>query len=80
MAEQPAGPIIDGLGIVIDLEDGDLVADAVILTKVVTADGEVSLSVSSSESMSWLDQLGVIAAASDLVRGRPYTRRDEGED
>ena len=29
--EQPAGPIVDGLGITLDLDEGALVSDAVLI-------------------------------------------------
>lgn len=78
MAEQPAGPIVDGLGVTIDLADGDLVADALVIAKVVDENGNVSVSVSSNPSMSWLDELGLIVAASDLVRRpAPVEHRDD---
>lgn len=67
--KQPAGAIVDGLGIDLDLTEGDLVADALIIAKVIGDDGEVSLSISNSPTLSWIDQLGLIAAASDVIRG-----------
>jgi hypothetical protein len=73
------GPILDGLGVVIDLADGDLVADALVIAKVVSDDGSVSVSLSTSDAMSWLDQLALVTAASDVVR-RPYEQVDTDGD
>ncbi len=73
MADQPLGPIIDGL----DLDEGDLIPDAVVLAKVVTADGQVTLAVCSNDNMSWLDQLGIVTAASDIIRSGRYGRPDD---
>ncbi|AXH89422.1 hypothetical protein [Micromonospora aurantiaca] len=76
MSEQ-AGPILDGLGITLDLGDGDLVASAMIVAKVVRADGQVTLLIEDSEGMTWLDQYGLIAAASDLIRSPSFERDDD---
>ena len=79
MAEQQAGPILDGLGITLDLGDGDLVASALVIAKVVTEEGQVTLLIAESEGMSWLDQYGLIAASTDLVRSQQFEREgDEG--
>lgn len=80
MPDQPAGPILDGLGVSIDLADGDLVSDVVIIAKVIDSDGNVSVSISSNESLSWLDELGLISAASDVVRDQRYRLRDTDDD
>ncbi len=77
MTDQPAGPILDGLGLTIDLSDGDLVSDAVVIAKVVSGDGSVSVSLSSGESMSWLDQFGLIAAAHRVVVTTHFETRDD---
>jgi hypothetical protein len=70
------GQLLDTLGVEQDLEDGDLISDAVVVTKVVDANGRVSLGIASSESCSWIDQLGMLTAASDIVRGG-YQRCDD---
>lgn len=63
MAEQPAGLHLDGLGITFDLDDGDLVESALVLSKVVQADGTVSLHIAHSDGLSWIDRLGLLTAA-----------------
>lgn len=65
---QPAGPILDGLGVTFDLDEGDLVATAVVLSKVLCADGTVSMMIGTSEGSTWLEHLGLITAAADLIR------------
>lgn len=77
MAEQPAGPILDGLGIILDLSDGDLVASAMVIAKVVDGDGGVTLLLAESDGISWIEQLGLLTAASDLLRGGGYDRRED---
>lgn len=76
MTDQPIGPILDGLGVTIDLADGDLVSDAVVVAKVVDADGNVSVALSSSESASWLDQFGLVAAAYRVTIASQFETRD----
>ncbi|MCX5066919.1 hypothetical protein OOJ91_13790 [Micromonospora lupini] len=78
MSDQQAGPILDGLGITLDLADGDLVASALVIAKVVREDGQVTLLIEDSEGMTWLDQYGLITAASDLIRSPRFER--EGDD
>lgn len=77
MSDQPAGPILDGLGVTIDLSDGDLVSDAVVIAKVVDGEGNVTVSLSSSESMSWLDQYGLLSAAHRVVISANFETRDD---
>lgn len=77
MTDQPAAPILDGLGVTIDLSDGDLVSDAVVIAKVVDGDGNVTVSLSSSESMSWLDQFGLLSAAYRVTISSHFETRDD---
>jgi hypothetical protein len=63
MSDQPVGPILDGLGNTLELEDGDFVVSALIIAKVVDKNGEVSLTLSTSEGLSWIDQHGLLASA-----------------
>jgi hypothetical protein len=79
MAEQPAAPILDGLHLTLDLADGDLVANAVVVAKVVADDGQVGVVISNSEGTSWLDQLALIVAASEIVRSNQFTRDDRDD-
>lgn len=77
MAEKKVGDILDGLGVVVDMDDGDLVASAVVLLKVVTADGGVTLAIASDEGCSWLEQLGIVAAAGSIVnKPDDFTQRE----
>ncbi|MEU0937595.1 hypothetical protein [Embleya sp. NPDC005971] len=73
MTTFPAGPILDGLGVTVDLEDGDLPAGAVVLLKVVDRDGEVSVGIADSEGSTWLDQLALVTAARDIIGQARYS-------
>lgn len=67
MTEQPIGPILDGLGNTLDMDDGDFVVSALVIAKVVDKDGAVSLALSCSEALSWIDQNGLLTSAQQIV-------------
>lgn len=77
MTAQPAAPILDGLGVTLDLDDGDLVANAIVLAKVVGSDGQVGLVISDDTTTTWLDQLALVTAAQDILRSGQFTERDD---
>jgi len=77
MSDQPIGPILDGLGATLDLDDGDLVESVVVIAKIVGPDGQASLSIADSEGMSWIDRIGMLAAAQQVVQQVPFEYRDE---
>ena len=77
MPAQPADEILRNLGVTIDLGDGDLVANAVVVSKVVGDSGEVGVVISNSEGTSWLDQLALITAASEILRQSQFVGPDE---
>jgi hypothetical protein len=72
VSDQPIGPILDGLGVTIDLDDGELVETAVVITKIVATDGQVLLGLYGPDSMSWLEKLGLIEAAKHRVTTQPW--------
>lgn len=78
MTEQPIGPILDGLGTTIDLEDGDLVASAFVIAKVVDRDGDVALTLASSEGLSWIDQNGLLTSAQQIVNQAEIGKKGDG--
>lgn len=53
------GDILDGLGVDAVIEEGELVEGAVVLLKVLHANGTVQLTVSTSDGLSWLEVLGM---------------------
>jgi acyl-CoA hydrolase len=77
MPDQPIGPILDGLGVTIDLDDSELVESALVITKLVNADGQVLLGLYGSDAMSWLEKLGLIQAAKQRVSDSPWSDRDD---
>lgn len=60
---EPVGDILDALGVAVTQRDGDMIAGAVVLLKVVEPDGDVRLSVGWSEGMAWTERLGMLTSA-----------------
>lgn len=78
MAVEKIGSILDGLDITLDLAEGDLIASAVVLVKVVDRNGGVSLGIANSTGCSWIEQLGLVAAADHVIRSdSPVLREDD---
>lgn len=77
MTEQPIGPILDGLGVTIDLEDGDLIESAVVLLKTVDSSGAVGVEIANSAGMDWLAQLALITAAQRIVDDHDFDCRGD---
>lgn len=77
MTEQPIGPILDGLGTTIDLDEGDLMASAFVIAKIVEPNGDVSLSIASSEGLSWIEQNGLLASAQQVVNQTSIGRKGD---
>ncbi|MFB7738218.1 hypothetical protein ACFC08_28295 [Streptomyces sp. NPDC056112] len=77
MTEQPIGPILDGLGTAIELDDGDLVASAFVIAKVIDKDGDVSLAIASSDGLSWIEQNGLLASAQQIINQTSIGRKGD---
>lgn len=78
--DQPAGPIVDGLGITLDIEEDALVSDAVLIAKIVTSDGSTQVAISDSTAMDWLTQYGLIKAAERIVDTQQFLSVGEDDD
>ncbi|MGW6739712.1 hypothetical protein ACWGDX_03015 [Streptomyces sp. NPDC055025] len=63
---QPVGDVLDGLGIRATVGEGDLVAGALVLLKVVEADGSTRLSLAYSEGLGWIERAGMLRVAETL--------------
>ncbi|MEU4410747.1 hypothetical protein AB0F88_40105 [Streptosporangium sp. NPDC023963] len=68
MACQPAAPILEGLNLHLDIDEGTLLANVILLAKTVDENGNVGISISTSPGTSWLDQLGLITAATEMTK------------
>ena len=75
--ERKVGELIDALNVTLDFDDGDMITDVVVLVKNVQADGAVCLGIGKSESTSWLEQLGLVYAAADVIRQGEFSPRDD---
>lgn len=75
MTEQPIGPILDGLGTLIALDEGDLVASAFVVAKVVEPNGDVSLAIAASDGLSWIEQNGLLTSAQQIINQTEIGRK-----
>ncbi|MEU5853955.1 hypothetical protein ABZ799_01385 [Nocardiopsis dassonvillei] len=71
------GTSLDHLGIDVELEDGDLIASAVLISKIIKPDGTVAIAISDSDGMSWVEQLGLIAAAREIISATSHFDEDD---
>lgn len=82
---KPLGRLIDSLGVEHRPEEGELVLGAVVLLKVMEADGQVSMRSAWSPGLSWMERVGMhqAAAHTDMPQrpeGRWDTRELDGVD
>ncbi|MFE9684168.1 hypothetical protein [Streptomyces sp. NPDC006285] len=66
MSEQKIGQLLDSLGVEADIEEGDLVAAAFVILKVIKTDGTVSLANARSEGLDWITRLGMVTATAAI--------------
>lgn len=69
MADQQIGQLLDTLGVTADLDDGDLVTDALVILKVLQPDGSIALSIGATDTRDWINQTGLLRAAIDISEG-----------
>lgn len=62
------GNMIDGRQMDIELEDGELIGDVIIIAEVLDQEGDSHLVVVSDENMNWLKEDGMIGRALDKIR------------
>jgi hypothetical protein len=74
---RPIGDVLDGIGIEATLGDGELVAGAIVLLKVIDVDGDVRLSLASSDGLSWIERAGMIHVA-ETMEARQHVDPDIG--
>lgn len=78
MTCQPAAPIVEGLELRLDITEGSLVANAILIAKVIDENGNVGISISNSPGTSWLDELGLVTAAAEMIKpALTYSHEDE---
>lgn len=73
---QPIGDLLDNLGVKAEVEDGDLVASAVVVMAIMVEDSnEPRLTIANSEGMSWIQQAGLLRLA-ERICSEPPTEGD----
>ena len=78
MAQTPLGPILDQLGVSMDLDDDVLVASAVVVfTYYEPDDSRPHLALAVSESLGWIEQAGMLRLAERI--SSDCAERSEGE-
>jgi hypothetical protein len=75
---QPIGDVLDSLGITASLDDGELVASAVVLLRVIGDDGSERLSLVHSDGQGWIERLGMLRAAESVEVDDITTSRTDG--
>lgn len=65
MAEVPAGPILDALGVMLDVTEADQVVEVLVIAKVssFSEGGGTGLVLATSTALDWVQQRGLVSAA-----------------
>lgn len=71
---RPIGDVLDSLGITATLEDDELVAGAIVLLKIIQADGQTRLSMANSDGLGWIERAGMLRLAETIETGSADTR------
>ena len=74
---QPIGQLLDALGVTSTIAHDDLPAAALVLLKVVNADGGVRLAAAWSDGMDWITRLGMLTAATASETPDPTLWQDQ---
>jgi hypothetical protein len=77
--KRPIGAILDGLGVKMEIADGDFIASVVVLAKIVKADGEVVVGLETGEADTWFDQLALLNAGLEIDRSERMVVSDGDE-
>lgn len=75
-----AGEIVDALGVTVELTEGDGVTSAVLILRTIGPGGVVGLIIASAEETSWLDQLGMLEGARQVIDSTGFSRRPSEDD
>lgn len=71
--------MLDAIGLTADIDEGDMPVDAIVVLKVIKADGSVSLVKGRSEAVDWITALGMVTAA-QAVENSGYALADEDDE
>lgn len=68
MTDRPAAPLLENMGIVLDLEDNQQVTDVLLIARVADfEDGTTALVLGASTGVDWILQRGLLASAQDVM-------------
>jgi len=79
-AETPTrtiGDVIDSLGIEATVREGELVAAAIVLLKVIEDNGDTRLSLTYSDGLGWIERAGMLRVAETLETGSAAAPRGD---
>jgi len=79
VAEQQIGQMLDAIGLTADIDEGDMAMDAIVILKVIKADGSVHLVKGRSDAVDWVTALGMVTAA-QAVENSGYSLADEDDE
>lgn len=71
--------VLDQLGLTLDIDEGDMISDAILVMKIHRPDGEVYVATRATEGTDWVTARGLVAAAEDVESGG-YARTDTDAD
>ena len=67
---RPAGPLLDALGVTVEIEDSQRLVEAVVIGKIFDLERDVTgLVIGASQGADWLTQRGLVEVARDVLRG-----------
>lgn len=69
MSRLKAGEIVDSLDATLEITDGQIVTDLVLVAKVADPEGQPAIVIGTSGGMDWITQLGIVTAAAQILDG-----------
>lgn len=76
---RPIGDVLDSLGVQATVDEGELVAGAIVLLKVIDSDGDTRLSLSHSDGLGWIERCGMLRVAERLESDTTSNRRSSDD-
>jgi hypothetical protein len=77
--EQTIGHVLDALNVTARVDEGELVAGAVVLLKILQEDGDTRLSMTYSDGLGWIERVGMLRVAEVIESGTPSVGSSDDE-
>ena len=80
---QSVGQLLDSLGIQVELDEGELVAGALVILETIEEDGDVTMQILEDDGVNWIKRLGMLKAALEVSMadiGSGHHRHDHDHD